>query len=130
MIKSRLLNKMIPININEKFMQFEDHWTPKIIGELNGQLVKLAKLKGQFVWHSHEDEDELFLIQKGTLIMEFRDRVEIVKEGEMIIVPRGVEHFPRTENDEEVWVVLFEPAETKHTGEVEHEKTVHNQHWI
>lgn len=130
MIKSRLLNKMIPININEKFMQFEDHWTPKIIGELNGQLVKLAKLKGQFVWHSHEDEDELFLIQKGTLIMEFRDRVEIVKEGEMIIVPRGVEHFPRTENDEEVWVVLFEPAETKHTGEVEHEKTVHNQQWI
>ena len=121
---------MVPVNISEKFSQFQEHWTPKIVGELNGQLVKLAKLKGEFVWHSHEDEDELFMIHKGTLIMEFRDKVEIVEEGEMIVVPRGVEHFPRTENDEEVWVILFEPAETKHTGHVEHEKTVHDQQWI
>ena len=119
-----------PINILSKFDGFQEHWTPKIIGELNGQQVKLAKLKGEFVWHSHEHEDELFMIFKGTLIMEFRDKTKVVKEGEMITVPKGVEHFPRTENDEEVWVLLFEPMNTKHTGEVEHEKTVHNQEWI
>ncbi len=124
------MNTAQSINIKEKFSQFKEHWTPKIIGELNGQQVKLAKLKDDFVWHSHEDEDELFMIFKGTLIMEFRDRTEVVKEGEMITVPRGVEHFPRTENGEEVWVLLFEPAETKHTGAVEHERTVHNPDWI
>ncbi|MDW3194086.1 MAG: cupin domain-containing protein [Cytophagales bacterium] len=118
------------INIKDKFGSFQEHWTPKIIGELNGQQVKLAKLSGEFVWHSHEDEDELFMIFKGTLIMEFRDRTEIVREGETIIVPRGVEHFPRTENGEEVWVLLFEPAATRHTGEVEHERTVNDQEWI
>lgn len=118
------------INIKDKFESFQEHWTPKIIGELNGQQVKLAKLKGEFVWHSHEEEDELFMIFKGTLIMEFRDRTEVVKEGDTIIVPRGVEHFPRTENDEEVWVLLFEPAATKHTGEVQHERTVNDQEWI
>ena len=121
---------MRAINILEKFGTFTENWTPKIIGELNGQLVKLAKIKDEFVWHSHENEDELFMIFKGTLIMEFRDRVERIEEGEMITVPRGVEHFPRTENGEEVWVLLFEPNETKHTGSVEHEKTVHNQEWI
>ena len=117
---------MKPINLQEKYDLFQALWTPKIIGELNGQQVKLAKLKDDFVWHSHENEDELFLIVKGELIMEFRDRVEHVREGELIIVPKGVEHFPRTANGEEVWVMLFEPAETKHTGAVEHEKTVHN----
>ena len=121
---------MLPINIKEKFNSFDAHWTPKIIAELNGQQVKLAKLKGEFVWHSHADEDELFMIFKGTLIMEFRDRTEVVREGETSVVPRGVEHFPRTENDQEVWVLLFEPAATKHTGEVEHEKTVHHQEYI
>ena len=121
---------MSKVNIVEKFELFNEQWTPKIIGELNNQQVKLAKIKDEFVWHSHDDEDELFLVFKGTLIMEFRDRTEVVKEGEMIIVPRGVEHFPRTENGEEVWVMLFEPAETKHTGKVEHEKTVHDQKWI
>ncbi len=121
---------MNAINIFEKFEKFSEHWTPKIIGELNGQQVKLARLKDSFVWHSHENEDELFLVFKGTLIMEFRDKVEKVREGEMIIVPRGVEHNPRTENGEEVWVLLFEPADTRHTGEVEHEKTVHDQQWI
>lgn len=117
-------------NILEKFGQFDELWTPKIIGELNGQYVKLAKIQDEFVWHSHEDEDELFMIYKGTLIMEFRDRTERVGEGEMIVVPKGVEHFPRTENGEIVWVLLFEPKETKHTGTVEHEKTVHDQQWI
>ncbi len=121
---------MKTINIAEKFNSFQEQWTPKIIGELNGQLVKLAKLQGEFVWHSHEEEDELFMIFKGTLIMEFRDRTEVVKEGETIIVPRGVEHFPRTENGEEVWVLLFEPAVTKHTGEEVYEKTVIDQEWI
>ncbi|MTI38437.1 cupin domain-containing protein, partial [Fulvivirga lutimaris] len=104
--------------------------SPRILGELNGQLVKLAKLKDDFIWHSHEHEDELFMIMKGTLVMEFRDRVEHVKEGEIIIVPRGVEHNPHTLNGEEVWVLLFEPAATKHTGEVAFERAVENQEWI
>ncbi|MEQ9405844.1 MAG: cupin domain-containing protein [Cyclobacteriaceae bacterium] len=121
---------MKSINILEKFDLFKENWTPKIIGELNGQQVKLAKLVDEFVWHSHENEDELFMVFKGTLIMEFRDRVEVVKKGELLIVPKGVEHFPRTEKGEEVWVLLFEPAVTKHTGKVEHEKTVHDQEWI
>lgn len=117
-------------NILEKFSQFDEYWTPKIIGELNGQHVKLAKLKGEFVWHSHEHEDELFMIFKGSLTMEFRDRVEYLNEGDMLIVPKGVEHNPKTKNDEEAWVLLFEPIATKHTGGIEHEKTVHNQEWI
>ncbi|KYG74837.1 mannose-6-phosphate isomerase-like protein (cupin superfamily) [Roseivirga ehrenbergii] len=117
-------------NISEKFSKFSAHWIPKIIGELNGQLVKLAKLKDDFVWHSHENEDEMFLVWKGTLIMEFRDRTETINEGEMIVVPKGVEHNPRTENGEEVWVMLFEPAATQHTGEVQHERTHNDQEWI
>ena len=121
---------MKTINILEKFGKFDEHWTPKIIGELNGQYVKLAKLKNDFVWHSHENEDELFMVFKGTLIMEYRDRVETIKEGEMVIVPKGVEHNPHTKDGKEVWVLLFEPAGTKHTGEVDHEKTVHDQKWI
>lgn len=121
---------MNTVNILEKFDLFSENWTPKIIGELNGQQVKLAKLRDEFVWHSHENEDELFMVFKGTLIMEFRDRVETIKEGEMLVVPKGVEHFPRTENGKEVWVLLFEPAVTKHTGSVTHEKTVHDQKWI
>lgn len=121
---------METINIKHKFSLFSEQWTPKIISELNGQQVKLAKLKDEFVWHSHEDEDELFMVIKGKLIMEFRDSIQTISEGEMITVPRGVEHFPRTENGEEVWVLLFEPSETKHTGEVVHEKTVNDQGWI
>ena len=122
--------KNTKVNITSKFSEFATHWTPKIIGELNGQLVKLAKLKNSFVWHSHENEDEMFLIWKGTLIMEFRDSTEVVNEGEMIIVPKGVEHNPRTEDGKEVWVMLFEPAATRHTGEVDHEKTNNQQTWI
>ncbi len=120
---------MKPVNINGKFNLFSETWTPKIIGELNGQYVKLAKVKNEFVWHSHENEDELFMIFKGTLYIDFRDRTEVIKEGEMIIVPKGVEHNPRT-NGEEVWVLLFEPKETAHTGNVEHKRTVHNLSWI
>ena len=100
---------------------FSDQWSPKVIGQLNGQAVKLAKLEGEFVWHDHADEDELFLVIKGVLKIEFRDGIRTIHPGEMIIVPRGVEHKPIAE--EEVHVILFEPMETKHTGDVEHELT-------
>ena len=117
-------------NLQEKFALINQYWTPKIVGELNGQYVKLAKLKGDFIWHSHEEEDELFMIVKGTLYMDYRDgRTTTSNEGEILIIPRGVEHLPYTK-DEEVWVMLFEPKATKHTGEIEHEKTVHDLEWI
>ena len=116
------------INLAEKFELFEDQWTPKIIGELNGQYVKLAKLEGEFMWHSHQDEDELFMVIKGILIMHFRDKTVQTKPGEILIVPRGIEHLPETK--EEVWVMLFEPKETKHTGAIDSERTVHMQDWI
>ncbi|MEJ2004930.1 MAG: cupin domain-containing protein [Cyclobacteriaceae bacterium] len=106
---------MKTINIEEKFGLFDDHWSPRIIAALNGQQVKLAKLKGELVWHSHAGEDELFLVVKGTLHMKFRDREISAGEGEIIVVPRGVEHFPYTADDEEVWVMLFEPSETRET---------------
>lgn len=119
-----------PINIEEKFSRFESLWTPHIIGELNGQYVKLCKLKDDFVWHSHEQEDELFMVFKGTLLMDFRDgRTVSVKEGEILIVPKGVEHRPHT-NGDIVFNLLFEPKETKHTGDVESELTVENPTWI
>ncbi|MEL6675016.1 MAG: cupin domain-containing protein [Bacteroidota bacterium] len=110
------------INLEEKFGLFSDHWSPKIIGELNGQHVKLAKVQGEFVWHDHANEDELFFIIKGELELQFRDSTRVVKAGEMLIVPRGVEHKPIAK--EEVWLMLFEPAQIKHTGEVEHALTV------
>lgn len=119
-----LVNEISKVNIWEKFSLFEDRWSPKIIGELNGQEVKIAKVKGEFVWHDHAEEDELFFILKGKLALHFRDRVIELSEGEMIIVPRGVEHKPVAE--EEVWVMLFEPANTKHTGDVKHHLTVEN----
>ena len=110
------------INLHEKFGQFEDHWSPKIIGELNGQHVKIAKVRGEFCWHDHANEDELFYIVRGTLRIHFRDRTLTLQPGELCIVPRGVEHNPVAE--EEVWLLLFEPAATKHTGEVDHALTV------
>lgn len=119
---------MQAINIQEKFNLFTDHWSPKIIGKLNGQHVKLAKVKGEFVWHDHANEDELFLIIKGTLKLEFRDKTVELNEGEMLIVPKGVEHKPIAE--EEVWLLLFEPAATKHTGDVKHELTVEECEFI
>lgn len=112
---------MKTVNISEKLSLFSDHWNPRIIGELNGQQVKAAKLSGEFHFHHHDHEDELFLVIKGVLKMEFRDRTEVVKPGEFIIVPRGVEHKPVAE--QEVELLLFEPASTLNTGNVENERT-------
>jgi mannose-6-phosphate isomerase-like protein (cupin superfamily) len=112
---------MDTINLLEKFELFSEYWSPKIIGELNGQQVKLAKFKGEFVFHQHEQEDELFMVIKGKFTMEFIDKTVEVKEGELLIVPRGVEHKPVAE--EEVWVLLFEPASTLNTGNVVNERT-------
>ena len=112
---------MDKINLVEKFNLFSEHWSPKIIGELNGQQVKLAKFKGEFIFHQHENEDELFMVVKGKFKMEYRDRAVEVNEGEILIVPRGVEHKPVA--NEEVWVMLFEPASTLNTGNVINERT-------
>jgi mannose-6-phosphate isomerase-like protein (cupin superfamily) len=109
-------------NLAEKFAAFEEHWSPKIVGELNGQHVKLVKLLGPFVWHHHDEEDELFLVVKGRFRMEFRDREEWIEEGEFIVVPRGVEHRPVAED--EAHVLLFEPASTVNTGSAGGERTV------
>lgn len=109
------------INLKNKLSLFSDHWHPRLISELNGQAVKIAKLKGDFIWHDHQHEDELFFVIKGTLHIEFRDETKTLNEGEMLVVPKGVEHRPHA--PEEVWVMLFEPMETKHTGEVSHELT-------
>jgi mannose-6-phosphate isomerase-like protein (cupin superfamily) len=112
------------ITLNEKFKQINDWWKPRVIAELNGQQVKISKVKGEFVWHNHKNEDELFFIIKGTLKMMFRDKTVEVNEGEMIVVPMGVEHKPVAE--EEVWMMLFEPMNIKHTGDVVSDLTVHN----
>ena len=124
------MKKIEPINIMDKFSLFNEKWTPKIIGELNGQYVKLCKLKDDFVWHSHANEDELFMVFKGTLLVEFRDgRIIEVKEGEVLIIPKGVEHRPHT-NGEIVFNLLFEPMSTLHTGGVKTELTVEKMDWI
>lgn len=124
------MKKIESINISEKFSKFEKQWTPHIIGELNNQYVKLCKLKDDFVWHKHDDEDELFMVFKGTLLMDFRNgRTVEVGEGEILIVPKGVEHRPRT-NGEIVYNLLFEPKSTAHTGDTETDLTVKNQNWI
>jgi len=112
---------MEKINIAQKFGLFDEQWTPKIIASLNGQDVKLARLEGEFVWHSHDLEDELFYVVKGELILEMHDNTVILKAGEMFVVPRGVEHKPIAEK--EVLVMLFEPSDIKHTGNVQHELT-------
>jgi mannose-6-phosphate isomerase-like protein (cupin superfamily) len=112
---------MDKVNLQEKLETFSDHWNPRIVAELNGQHVKLVKFQGPFVWHHHEDEDELFLVVKGRFRMEFRDRDVWLEEGEFLVVPRGVEHRPVAE--EEVQVLLFEPASTVNTGNVEEERT-------
>ena len=114
---------MKTINLQEKHSRFNTYWHPHQIAVVDDMQVLLAKLKGAFVWHSHEHEDELFQVLKGTLYMQFRDRTEMVKEGELIVVPKGVEHCPMTKNDEEVHVLLFEKLSTEHTGNVEHEMT-------
>ena len=112
---------MDKVNISEKLSQFNDYYNPRIIGELNGQFVKAVKLMGEFVWHHHDNEDELFLVVKGKLKMEFRDKIVEVMPGEFIIVPKGVEHKPVAED--EVHILLFEPASTLNTGNVENERT-------
>ncbi|XVJ58631.1 MAG: cupin domain-containing protein [Tepidisphaera sp.] len=110
------------INLAHGFSTFSEHWSPRIAADLNGQQVKLVKFRGAFDWHSHEHEDELFLVHRGSFVMEFRDRRVQLGEGEMLVVPRGVEHRPVAE--QEVEVVLFEPATTLNTGNVTTEKTV------
>lgn len=110
------------VNLARKFALFSDYWSPKVAGELNGQQVKVAKLKGEFVWHHHENEDELFLVMKGRLRIQLRDQEVTINEGEFFIVPKGVEHQPIAE--EEVHVLLLEPASTLNTGNVRNERTV------
>ena len=113
---------MAGIDLRDKFASFDEHWRPRIVAELNGQHVKLVKFRGAFVWHHHEHEDELFLVHRGRFRMEFRDRAVDLGPGEMVVVPRGVEHRPVA--DEEVEVMLFEPAGTLNTGNVVDERTV------
>lgn len=110
------------VNLREKFARIRDYWQPRVAAELNGQQVKLVRFQGPFVWHHHEQEDELFLVVRGRFRMEFRDRQVWLEEGELIVVPRGVEHRPVAE--EEVEVLLFEPASTLNTGNVRNERTV------
>lgn len=113
---------MEKVNIAQKLNLFSNYWSPQIVGELNGQHIKLVKLSGSFVWHHHDNEDELFLVVKGRFRMEFRDRNVDLDEGEFLIVPRGVEHRPVA--DKEAHILLFEPASTLNTGNVQNEMTV------
>jgi mannose-6-phosphate isomerase-like protein (cupin superfamily) len=115
--------EMEKVNIEEKLSQFHDHWNPRIVGDLNGQHIKLVKFQGEFVWHHHDNEDELFVVVKGRFRMDFRDRHVWLEEGEFLIVPRGVAHRPFA--PEEVHVLLFEPASTLNTGNVLDALTVH-----
>ena len=118
---------MEKVIIAQKFSLFHEHWSPKIVGELNDSYVKLAKLKGEFVWHRHEMEDEPFLVVKGELLIKLRDRDIQLREGELVIIPRGVEHLPTAE--EETHVLLLEPKSTVNTGNVQDKRTV-GDHWI
>ena len=110
------------VNLRDKFTRFQEYWQPKIAGELNDSFIKLVKFKGEFIWHHHEAEDELFLVVKGRMAIKFRDGELVLNEGEFVIVPKGVEHMPAAE--EEVWVILLEPKSTLNTGNVKNERTV------
>jgi len=123
----RRINNMEVINIAQKFALIQEHWQPKITGELNDSYIKFAKLKGEFIWHKHEIEDELFLVVKGNLRIRLRDRELSIAEGEFVIIPHGVEHMPAA--DEEVHVILLEPKSTVNTGDVHSERTVETE-WI
>jgi len=112
------------VDLKEKFSLFDKFWSPKIVGELNGQYVKLAKLKGEFVWHQHENEDELFMVVKGKLTIKLKDQNIALTEGQFFIIPRGVEHLPVAE--EECHVMFFEPNTALNTGNVKNEKTIEN----
>ena len=113
---------MEAVNLADVFGRFDDHWSPKVIGTVNDMHVKAAKIQGEFVWHHHDDEDEMFLVVSGQLLMRFRDRDVVVNEGEFIIVPRGVEHMPVAAT--ETHILLFEPRTTVNTGNVRSERTV------
>ena len=113
---------MDKVNLAQKFSLFEEYWSPKIVGELNGQMVKIVKMKGEFLWHHHEVEDELFLVVRGRMIIQLRDRDITLEEGEFFIVPHGVEHKPVAE--EEAHILMFEPKSTLNTGNVRDERTV------
>jgi len=115
---------MNTINLLDKFSLIDSYWDPKIIGELNNQYVKLVKFKGEFVWHKHEKEDELFLVVKGEFDMQFRDRTITLNEKDLIVIPRGTEHCPKAKD--EVHVLLFEPVTTLNTGDVRSDKTINN----
>ncbi|HZT30199.1 MAG TPA: cupin domain-containing protein [Bryobacteraceae bacterium] len=119
---------MEKVNLREKLAMISDHWNPRIVGELNGQHVKVVKFRGEFVWHDHTEEDEFFLVLRGSFRMEFHEKSVTLGEGEFIVVPRGVEHRPVAE--QEVEVMLFEPAGIKHTGEVASDLTVRRFEWI
>jgi mannose-6-phosphate isomerase-like protein (cupin superfamily) len=118
---------MQKVNIPQKFTLFDDYWSPKIVGELNDSYIKLAKVKGEFVWHHHEAEDELFLVIKGRLLIKLRDRDIWLDEGEFVIIPKGVEHKPVAE--EECHLLLLEPKTTVNTGNIQNERTVSDE-WI
>ena len=113
---------MKTVNIAQKFSQFEEYWSPKILGEINDSYVKAVRFQGEFVWHHHDNEDEMFLVVEGRMRMKFRDHEEVLRPGEFIIVPRGVEHLPVA--DEETQVLLFEPKSTLNTGNVTNERTL------
>jgi mannose-6-phosphate isomerase-like protein (cupin superfamily) len=115
------------VNLAEKFNLFSEQWQPKITGELNDSFVKLARVQGEFVWHQHDNEDELFFVVKGTLTIKLRERDLTICEGEFVIIPKGVEHMPVAE--EEVWIMMLEPKTTSNTGNVTNERTVEAQ-WI
>jgi mannose-6-phosphate isomerase-like protein (cupin superfamily) len=118
---------METINLQQKFNQFTETWHPKIVGEVNDSYVKLTKLKGEFIWHQHAHEDELFLVVKGRLVIQLRDKELVIEEGEMAIIPKGVEHRPVAA--EEAWVMLLEPKTTVNTGDAQSERTVASE-WI
>ncbi len=113
---------MNKVNLVQKFSLFQDYWSPKIVGDINDSYVKLVKLKGEFVWHHHETEDELFLVVKGSLLIKLRDRDIFLEEGEFVIIPKGIEHLPIA--DEEAHVLLLEPKTTLNTGNIGNERTV------
>jgi mannose-6-phosphate isomerase-like protein (cupin superfamily) len=124
------MDSPVPVNLAEKLKKISEHWHPYIIGQVNDNHVKLAKLKGEFVWHQHDHEDELFMVLSGTLFIEFRDKTREIKAGEIIVVPKGVAHRPHTNPGEEVCILLVEPAQIKHTGDVVVPQTVHHLDWI
>ena len=119
---------MDKINLRQKFSLFNVRWSPKIIAELNGQYVKLVKVKGEFLWHNHKNEDELFFVVKGNLTIKLREKDVQLEEGEIFVVPKGIEHKPVA--PEEAYVMIFEPKETAHTGDIKSKLTVEKQDWI